>query len=274
MAIITLADEALLRAPALLTPRKQPTAGNVRLDKTHPFTRRMVGCWPMWQHTPTIVPDLCGNNDATVAGTTLSHVQTKYAPGGRGVIIPNDNTNSRLTLGSIPSTNPLNCSSTDEISIFGWGYIPNTPNNVFPRLIDKSNSGSGANGWALAIRWNGAAAPDDTLEFYVAGTGYNPGANALGASAADYAGKLGGLGVVAASGSQEYIWNDNIIGSTTASISIPGATTNASLLNWNHTTDRQWGDMPMFYISVWNRRLDATDLLDLSHDPYQIFIPA
>lgn len=265
--------EESLKAPALLIPRRQPI-GPVRLDKTHPYTKYLVGCWPMWEHTGAFVRDLTGNNHGYGTSTGSPNIAPRATKYGRGLTLPNDNTNGRISLGSIDSNNPLSCNVTDEISIFAWATIPYTPNSSFPRIIDKSNGGSAAGGWAWAMRWAGATAPDNTLDFYVNANDWTPGDNALGSAAADYQGVTTGIGVVAASGSQEYIWKNEIIGSSAGVFTIPTTTTNAALLNWNHTTDRQWGDQPMYYVAVWDHRLDAQDLVELSFDPYQIFIPA
>ena len=269
-------QEEMIRAPALLYRRRHPVVGQrVKLDKTHPYVEHMVGCWPLWYQGDSshFIEDLTGNNHGTEAGTgeEVNHYYTKY---GRGLGVGTNSASGRITLGLIDGNNPLSCNVNNEISIFGWCTFAVNPQNSFPRLIDKSNGANAVNGWGLAFRREGATAPDNTINLNIAGTSYDPGLDALGASDAVNDGKTSGFGVTAASGDIDFVWDGHLVGSSTGTYTIPATSTNCAILNWNHTTDRQWGDAPVYYVAVWDVKLPYQWLLDLTYDPYQIFIPA
>ena len=249
-------DEVMLREPNLLVPGKKPV-GSVKIDWTHSLTRGLVGAWVLsdWSQ----LTDLTGNNNGSETGTgsaiTVGHdIHGKY--------LRNNNTSStrRIDLGSIPSTNPLSCNVNNETSVYVFSYINVSASNSFPRWIDKSSGGSAANGWAFYID-NGA--PATTLSIgginFVKGTVSSSG--------------LFGAGVSASSGDPRFFIDGLLVSTDNRSFTLPTTTTNAALLNWNHSTDREYED-PVYCIYVWDRKISDIEQLSIHRDMYQFLIPA
>lgn len=260
---ICLADKALVAAPALLHGGWRQPVGPVKLNKDHPFTDGLVGCWPMWQSGGAYVRDLSGyGNHAYGAGSaTIAKVANgKY---GQGLHVENDATTTNLALGSVPSTHPLNMGTDNEVSVFFFGYCPTSTETgtSSPRLIDIGSSTNATNGWGLAL----APATHD-LYFMVNGTGYtSPGTYAT-------SGAVHAIGVTATSGDIDFFADGERIGGLANSFIIPTTTTNGRLLNW-HTSDRQYRGGPAYFIAVWDRKVDDDVMNSLGIHPYQMFLP-
>lgn len=238
--------------------------GVLRLDPNDPINVGMVGCWVLGTNGKYI--DLCGNNDGTPSGTVVDVVN----PFGRASLISADNTSNRIDLGSISSTNPLSGSDTQELSIFTHLHINASSTdhgNSFPRIIDKSNGGSAANGWAFYI--------DTSVSQFA--LQINGAVNWWPTNFVDAIDTVGTLGASYSrdGGRSKAFHNGKVAGSYTTPLpTIPTTTTNAAILNWNGgATDRQYRK-PVYLIRVWKRELPEGEHLTLNAYPYRGIILA
>lgn len=227
---------------------------NARLNPGHPYARRMVGGW-LFSDRGSQVIDLTGNNHGTIVGSTITSVVDQY---GRAMNCTADNSTDRINLGSIVSSNPLSLSQGLACTIIARMYVNSgTKNNTFPRIIDKSNSGSGAGGWAMDYSGSGV------LEFYINGSFMSgPSTNVISGWHT--------FGFMRdESGNYEYFIDEESIGSGNDTTAFPTTTTNAALLNWNHSTDRAWNGKAD-YIYVFDERLTETALRQITATPWMI----
>lgn len=88
--------------------------------------------------------DLVGSNDGTLSGGA------SYSSSG-GNHIEFDGIDDYVELGSVDSSNPLSFYGFDGITIEVW-VRPDDSGDVYQRIIDKSNGGSGASGYCLYYR--------------------------------------------------------------------------------------------------------------------------
>lgn len=224
------------------------------LNENHDAAQDLVGYWLM----DDLNKDLTGNNNGSDVGTISrsTHDGEYYSH------ISSDNTADRINLGSIPSTNPISCSAHNEISIIAG--IDNTRNssyhgNVFPRIIDKSDGGSAANGWALYPRVS-----DGDMSIEIAGSNYIWESD----TSKDF------LIVCAthASNTARAFEDGNFIGSSSLPNNLPTATTNAAIGNWNHSTDRQFR-APIYFVGVYDKKISDELARELTTFPYQVLKP-
>ncbi len=120
-------------------PQLKPTRG-IRLNKSHPLARGLVGCWLFNEGSGNKVFDLSGNgNTETFQGTAPSWISGKF---GSAVSLPG--TDEYIDLGNPPSLN-----FSTSLSAFVWIKTSDTTNE---RVIFESRQQSGAyNGWRLRI---------------------------------------------------------------------------------------------------------------------------
>ena len=80
------------------------------------------------------------------------------------------------------------------------------------------------------------------------------------------------VGMSCASGASDFYINGVLEGQETDAFTIPTTTSNACLLNWNHTTNRGWS-RGMVVICVWDRKLSAAEQAAMHKDRYHFLIP-
>ena len=119
-------------------PQLKPTRG-IRLNKSHPLARGLVGCLLFNEGSGNKVFDLSGN------GNTGSLVaDTHFVPGKFGSALDFDGTGDYVNLGDSPSLN-----FSTSLSAFAWIKTSDTTNE---QVIFESRQQSGAyNGWRLRI---------------------------------------------------------------------------------------------------------------------------
>jgi len=77
---------------------------------------------------------------------TLTNSPTFDSSNGGSIVF--DGLDDYIELGSVDSNNPLSLYGQTEFSIDLW-LKPDYTGDTFQRVIDKSSSGSGANGWCV-----------------------------------------------------------------------------------------------------------------------------
>lgn len=253
--------------PNLLLPGKQPT-GPVVIDWEHPLSRGLVGAWI----GGSLINYVTGQA-GTITGSTVTR---RAALGGHGWTVTGDAVTDRIDLGTLATTDPLCLYNVGIASFFAYvTYGGATVTNGAARVIDKSDGANAANGWAIYWSTTGPA-------WYININGanasqlYAPGAyptiptpGKLGISV-DLSGTLG-PGGFDVSGYWNGVYTD---GKNTPPTVFTTASTAAALLNWNHTTDRQFYDT-LHALYIWSDRfLDAREHISLNDHPYQFWIPA
>lgn len=171
------------------------------------------------------------------------------------------NNADRVDLGSVASGHPLHMGGGVQITVAAWFYLAGTGNG-FPRVIDKSDGASGANGWALSI--GNTVGTDRFPVLYIGGS------TAVSTTSIALAtGQVHFLAIAYDSVNSNrtllLVNNRRYSISRTDALTIPTGTTNAAIGNWNHTTGRQF-DGKLFGVWVWNRAL-------WTHELRQLYIP-
>lgn len=169
----------------------------------------------------------------------------------------------QITLGSITSTDALSLSAnTGDSMTFDIWMNATGGGDSYQRIIDKSNGGSAANGWAIT-RPSSNATPG--FEFYMGGVQrfttdassyYNFGewVNIIvTCDVVDSTNDFRSIGYV--NGLQ--ILTDNRTNSLTSD---PTTTTNAAIGTWNHSTGREFKGI-VGSIIIYNRALSSQEIL-------------
>lgn len=244
----------------------KPSQGAI-VNHAHPLGRRLVGAWLFDEPTDMgIVRDRTRyGTHGTRSGTSIARQADKF---GWSHNFTGDANNDRYDLGSIPSTHPLSLSRLSRFTIIARVYKRSTPNSsTFPRIIDKSSSGSATGGWYLGGNNTGVQ-----IEAGVGGSAQNISANSnfedrwhtVGLS---YDGTLGHVFCTDNTGNG---WNPRKIGTLNISQTVPTTTTNAAIGNWNHTTDRNW-EGRIDYIHVWDDYFRDDIVKSLMAQPFRMY---
>jgi hypothetical protein len=174
-----------------------------------------------------------------------------------------DGLDDQINLGSIPSTDPLSLPATTGAGMtFDIWMNATSGGDSFQRIIDKSNGGSAANGFAVTRPNSNTSAG---FELYLGGrqrfttstTNYYTFGNWVNITVScDVVNQLNDFRSVGyVNGSQ--ILTDN---RTNASVSDPTTTTNCKIATWNHSTGREFKGT-IGRIGVYNRVLTPTEIL-------------
>ena len=258
-------DDYLLRAPALLVPKKHPVGVGLDILHDHPLVKEwdLRGCWPLWGISGYGIVKDYSKYGHHAAGTGTS-VQSISNIGGNGLHIKDDTASSRLDLGSTSNRPTLTMNDHNEISIFAYGYVPTDAEsgNAFPRIIEKSSSGTAGGGWGFFTRGTTAPSPASTLDLGINTLGIESGAGSL------VHGQYHSMGVTSKSGSIDFFIDDGVKINKSNTFSIPSTATNAAILNWNHTNDRQWRGGPLHIVYVWPYKIPDEWMYELCRNPY------
>ena len=257
--------DSRLEQPHMLVPGQKPVCP-VQINWDHPLAEDLVGFW-----LGGSLENYATGKIGTIVGSTMAENLTAN---GVGWANSGNSTNSRINLGSIPSNNPLSLAGQRKATWFTlieWGGY--TLSSAFPRVIDKSSSGSGAGGWAF---YYDSGLPGwfislDGSNFGVSPTGEiaQPSSPELFSSGISYdlEGGISGTNI-------GYYSNGLLVATKNTAVTIPTTTTNAAIGNWNHSTDRECA-FPILVVAVWSGRvLNANEHLSMRRDPYQLLIPA
>lgn len=239
----------------------------------NPHSAGLIAAWNMFEGAGARLHDLVGQNHGNITGNTVNWGQG--GPQERSVLtFTGDANNHRVDLGSIATGNPLMLTATN-FTIMAK-VRPRTPyGSTFPRIIDKSNSGSGANGWALYHR-------TDRLTLAATGAESSSPVNSL--LIADLENQWS-VSCVSFRNSDDIVslYSNHfdspisrggpmrLLG-TAAGSNIATTTANAAIGNWNHTTDRNWaGDISWIY--MWDRLLGLDEVNEVALAPHAMFQP-
>ena len=210
-----------------------------------------------WSATRPIV-DQSGNNIITQYGTSFSRI---IVPSGIAINSTGDNSTDRYDLGPIPASDPLN--GQKGITVIALVSINSGAlNNIAPRIIDKSNGGGGSGGWYLGLD------SSNHLAFQVNGSA----SAVLSSSVLPTATPIIVAASCTQSGSVLQYLNGTPLATTGTTSAIPSTTTNASLLNWPWSTDRQWNGWAQIVLAF-GAVLDPKLIASLSANIWQSFRP-
>ena len=229
----------------------------------------LVGCVGLWNLGGTLASaaDLSGNGKtANIADNGGGNIATTTLGGRAAVSADGAATAARYNLGSIASSDPLSLVGASVATIIfrvaGPGAALTTS---FPRIIDKSDGGLAQNGWAIWV--NTTTFPARGIVWQIGGgSSMGSAANAFETSSAaqTYGVEMRPTG---ASASHRLYRGGALIETITGTLATPPTTTtNAALLNWNHSTSRMWQGSADF-VGVWTRELSASEHAAIHADP-------
>ena len=191
----------------------------------------------------TVVTDIINNKTGTIANGASYD-------GDLSLVF--DGLDDQVQLGSINSSNLLSFFGVTSMTVMFWVY-PQNSGDPYQRIIDKSNSGNAANGWAVAINHN----PTTTKRvlFMINGV-----------SGIDYFGTeyefnaWNHMTFTKDSSTHKYYLNGELITTNTISSTFPSTTTDMRIGTWNHSTGREFKGS-LSNIGMYNRALTDTEVL-------------
>ena len=189
--------------------------------------------------------DLSGNG----YDGTLTNGPT-FDSGNNGSIVF-DGLDDQVQLGSINSSNLLSFFGVTSMTVMFWVY-PQNSGDPYQRVVDKSNSGNGANGWAVSVGHN----PNTTKRVLFMINGVF-GINYFGT---EYEFNAWNHMTFTKDGStHKYYLNGELITTNTISTTFPSTTTDMRIGTWNHSTGREFkGELSN--VRMYNRVLTAAEV--------------
>ena len=148
-----------------------------------------------------------------------------------------DGLDDYIELGTITTSNPLQLSSPADggLTIMFATYWDGTGDS-YQRIIDKSNGGSGSNGWCIYP--SSASPPAGNLIFQAnPGTAYGLDS---GQTLAVSTWEIWAVTHDQTSGAWVWYRNGESIVTGNATYNVPNVQTNARIGTWNHSTAREW----------------------------------
>jgi hypothetical protein len=201
------------------------------------------GTWPFDVVTENILLRLESANESSYpgTGTTWSDLSGNgydgiltNGPVYNGTYFEFDGDDDYVEMGTIGTSHPLQLSSPSgggiTIMLALWF---NTGGDAFQRVVDKSDGGSSANGWAI---YPGSATPNaGTLNFEFSGgtdleSGVVPTANTW---------SIWSFTWNSSTGAWEWKQNNTSTATGTQTYAIPNVQTNMRLGTWNHSVGRE-----------------------------------
>lgn len=232
------------------------------VDIINPYLVGLIGMWKLGD-TLGSAADLSGNgNDATIADNGAGNITITTLGGRLAASFDGAATAARYTLGSITSANPLSLVGASVATVIfrvaGTGSALTTTSR---RLIDKSDGGNAANGWAI---WADTLSQVAVAAGGATGVTFSAGSFQTATTPQTYGVEFRPTG---APGSHKLYRGGALLQTLSATLNAAGAaTTNAALGNWNHSTDRMW-ESNFDFLSVWNRELTAAEHAAIHADP-------
>ena len=195
-----------------------------------------------------------------------------------------DATNDRVALGSITSADPWSFFGQTDVTVIANLTTDGITHAAgFPRLVDKSDGGSGANGWA--IYWNNNATPD-ILQFQIAGSAdtYAEFPFATYGSSTMIGMSVSGipLSSTATATFTAYADGERASSRTNSIGAFPSTTTNAAIGNWQDVAGNRMWDGFIDFVAIFDKALtDAEHAMFYDSrfdffltDTRSIFLPA
>lgn len=225
---------------AVAAARKRPSAAGIvtaglvfNVDATEAAS--YPGSGSIWY-------DTAGSNNGTLTNGA------SYSPTG-GKHIEFDGLDDYVELGTITSTNILSLVGLQQFTIEFW-IRPDGSGDSFQRVIDKSNGGSGANGWTIYYT------NFIHIQFQIGGSASPAGQIDVTAGIWQQV-----LVVVDLNANTKTYYTNG--GATSASWpevgTISTTTTNARIGTWNHSTGREWNG-GIGAIRIYNRLLTSAEI--------------
>jgi hypothetical protein len=190
--------------------------------------------------------DLSGNN---------FHGTLTNGPVWNGTYFEFDGDNDYVEMGTIPVDHPLqlNAPTGGGITIMFASWV-NAGGDTYPRIVDKSDAGLAANGWAIFPNNGGAGNP---LLFASSGAGGWT-ASSTAATAATW--QIFTFTWDVSTGSAEWYLNGvPELGTASRFYDIPNVQTNMRLGTWNHTDARELNGRIGFFM-VYDRVLSSSEI--------------
>ena len=143
-----------------------------------------------------------------------------------------DGDNDYVDLGTIGVSHPLQLNNGFTIS---WWGIQGGGGDLFQRIIDKSNGGLGANGWAIYPKDQDTPESELTLS-------YNGTDGTINSSTSLSSTSWQNWSLTWSSSSDQWIWylNGSVDNSGYTTYGVPTVETNARIGSWNHSTGREY----------------------------------
>lgn len=241
----------------------------IRIDPDHPYAQNLEFAWVFIEGIGGI--DVLGrskvssvdNSDSSITFPGSLDIQARVVDfsGSAG--------DDRIDLGSVAVGNPLMLRATPFS--FTASYTNRGNTTTHPRLIDKSDGGNAANGWACYHR--GGAANELWFQGDGANWEWTEAEHGITLPAPSTLVTINGITPT----SNELFVNGASKGgsSTTDAMLFPTVTTNAAIGNWNHITGRQW-DGEIYFMDLHQGRI-LTDLeVRERYDPdtrFDVYVP-
>ena len=261
MSQLSLLRKALLE-PNLLIPGKQPI-GPVEVDWSNPLTKGLVGCWII-QNKGAASHNLATDELGYWVG---SDNEVKPSLGGMSARITADNSQGRIHLKSVTSTDRLSGVPTGIISVYVYANTGNATlsGNDFPRFLDKDYN----DGWAFYPNFSNAP---HKMSFSI--KGYSARGDSIVALEDLDAGYGATVRDNTTGDSIRFFFNGKLSGVSTAGAQAFGTLTkDISLLNRSGVIDRQ-NLAPLYCAFVWDRALSDDEHARIDADRYQFLKPA
>jgi len=165
-----------------------------------------------------------GNNGTLMNGPTYN------SSDGGSIVFDGDN--DYVDLGTIGVSHPLQLNNGFTIS---WWGIQGGGGDLFQRIIDKSNGGLGANGWAIYPKDQDTPESELTLS-------YNGTDGTINSSTSLSSTSWQNWSLTWSSSSNQWIWylNGSVDNSGYTTYGVPTVETNARIGSWNHSTGREY----------------------------------
>ena len=154
-----------------------------------------------------------------------------YDPDGKGSW-NFDGGDDEIDLGSITSSNPISLAGQTTVTIEIWCNPTGGAGDRWQRVIDKSDSGSGANGYSIWVSDQGSK----VIGFGIDGVNV---INNYTDSTLEF-GEWNHIVFTKDGNTNKYYRNTSVKNTTTTAATIPSDTTNAKIGTWNHTTGREF----------------------------------
>jgi len=205
------------------------------------FHDACVGAWIMDDQGETIVDYSRVGTDAVLDNSSgdISHIVNTQ---GKGLELSGDATNDRINLGSITPANPLAMVGKTAMTIITRLTMNSGAGPTFPRIFDKSDGGSGVNGYVFYTQDN------IQLRFDIDNSGATTRHNISHTFSEDEPHIFSWL-LRSLSLSELFVDGISVGTDTSTQKSFPSATAPAAIGNFNSGVDRMWpGAIDFLYV--------------------------
>tara|TARA_B100001059_G_scaffold114849_1_gene115150 strand:+ start:927 stop:1628 length:702 start_codon:yes stop_codon:yes gene_type:complete len=200
------------------------------------------------------------NSDSYVSGSTSLDNQITTQNNGvvtngvgfddaNGGSLDFDGADDYIELGSIDSSNPLSLYGQTEFSIDMW-LKPDYTGDDYQRVIDKSNSGSGANGWSITY----PRPSNKNFYFFIDGV------QLLSYIDSSADGNWRNFILTRNGNITKLYINSTLVDTETIAKTVTNDTTDMRIGSWNHSTGREYNGK-ISNIKIYHKELSSTEVL-------------